>query len=239
MANNTAGAASLFQELLNRANTPVVPESVISPAVDALAHPKLNDSTMMAQLKGFGAGALEGARGLTTPMNLALAAIPGGRAGKGVVAGAKGLAGVVPELVQAERAVKQVMPMADDVTRLGATLKQRLLQVPSKGQKALGGSVAEFTPSGGEAAYNAGRAGMAKVPSPGIPKIPYRAPRYEHLLEATGEVSPGMLLGLGAAGGGAAYAGKKLYDMMQQVKASAQKVNPFQRYAEEMKKRQK
>lgn len=229
---------NLFQTLLERANKPVVPESVIGPTVNALTEPTRDQSVGMARLKGFGAGALEGARGLTTPLNLAMAAIPGGRAAKGAVGAArgvkglmgirpgmaltgKGLAGVTPELVQAEQAVKQVMPTADDVAGLTTSL---------------GSTIAEFTPRGGEAAYNAARhAGMIKIPSPAMARLTSSVPKYLQTGNAAGEISPNLLMGVGtvAAGG---YAGKKLYDLVQGWKASAQKANPFGRYAKEMDK---
>ena len=81
--------AELLQTLLQRALTPLVPETAVAPAVASLTTPKLDQSPWMARLKGFGAGALEGVREQTSPLNLISAAmIPSGaRAGAGVMKG--------------------------------------------------------------------------------------------------------------------------------------------------------
>lgn len=117
----------LLQALLSRATTPIVPQQAIQPAVDSLTEPKLDQSPMMAKLKGFSAGALEGARGLTDPLTLGSMAIPGGLALRGAKSAGKAITGI-----------RQSVP-------------------------ALGETIAEFTPVGGEATYNAGRA-ASKAP---------------------------------------------------------------------------
>lgn len=223
---------SLMQALLARAQTPLVPQSAIQPAVSSLTEPKLDQSPMMARIKGFGAGALEGLRGQTSPLNLAaLATLPmGGGAARGAVAGAEGLARVIPEVVEAAPAVKQVMPMADDVTRLAAQLKNRLMQVPSAGSKTLGQVAPEYTAVGGESALNAGREAMKRVPVP-------RQDAYTRILGSgrgnmgqmaseAGEVNPNLIIGGGAALGGALLA-KKLYDAVKGVGDKIQSVNPL------------
>jgi hypothetical protein len=46
---------------------PLLPQSAVQPIQDKLTEPSLTQSPWMAALKGFGAGALEGVRGLTSP----------------------------------------------------------------------------------------------------------------------------------------------------------------------------
>src|SRR5438046_3052964 len=60
----------------NWATSPLVPKSAIAPAQQTLEEPHLDQSPAMARLKGFGSGALEGLRGLTTPLNVASMALP-------------------------------------------------------------------------------------------------------------------------------------------------------------------
>lgn len=222
-----------------RATTPLVPPSA---AVDRLAQPGLNDSKPWAMAKGFGSGVLEGLRQQTSPVNLAgLATLPMGLgAGKAAVGAADALAGVVPELVDAAQGVKQVVPMADDVTRLAHTLRQRLLQVPSSAKVAtkLGQTAQEFTPVGGESVLNAAREGMTKVASPARASV--QDTLYKRIMASgkgnvgeemkayqmptgvigseTGEISPGAAAGTAGLVGAGGYVGKQLYDMLQQAK---------------------
>lgn len=127
-------ANDLLQTLLQRAVTPLVPEGVIEPTVNTLTEPRLTQSPMTARIKGFGAGILEGLRDQTSPINLLSAmTIP---ASARVVAKnlmrVKQVAQAVPSLIQtSSRAMKQVMPEADDVTKLAHQLRQRLTQVPT------------------------------------------------------------------------------------------------------------
>lgn len=80
--------------------TPVVSKQAIQPMQEALDAPSLERSPMEAQLRGFGAGALEGLRGLTTPLNIGSAVMGGSLAsGMGRLAGAAGEA--MPALGQA------------------------------------------------------------------------------------------------------------------------------------------
>jgi hypothetical protein len=46
---------------------PLLPQSAVQPLQDKLTEPSLTQSPWMAALKGFGAGALEGVRGMTSP----------------------------------------------------------------------------------------------------------------------------------------------------------------------------
>lgn len=62
---------------------PLVPSSAIRPLQDELERRKLDQSVAEAQLKGFGSGALEGLRSLTSPAvlgGMAMDAFPIGRA---------------------------------------------------------------------------------------------------------------------------------------------------------------
>jgi hypothetical protein len=148
---------------------------------------------------------------------------------KGAVAGARGLAGVVPEVVEAGRAVKQVMPMADDVTKLAYQLKNRLTQIPTANKLLKAAPTAEMVPRGGEAAYNAARAGMTKVPRPSAQDAV-----YSRMMGQAGAVDPRLVLGGGAALGGGLLA-KKLYDAVSSIKSptsTIQKANPFNRVSE-------
>lgn len=109
-----------LKQIWSMANTPMVPQSAIQPAQDLLDSPSLDRSPLEASIRGFGAGALEGVRGLTTPLNMGAMAIPALRAlGRGRTAAA---------------------PMG-----------------PAQPMQTLGEQMAEFTPVGGEAAYNATR----------------------------------------------------------------------------------
>lgn len=53
------------------ANEPLLPQGAIQPMQDRLEQPHLDQSPMMARVKGFGSGALSGLRNLTSPINLA------------------------------------------------------------------------------------------------------------------------------------------------------------------------
>jgi hypothetical protein len=71
------------------ANKPLLPQGAVQPAQDAL-QARQGDSVPWAQAKGFGSGALEGLRDLTSPLNLAgIATLPfGGGAAAGAARGA-------------------------------------------------------------------------------------------------------------------------------------------------------
>lgn len=191
----------LLMELLKRAQEPVVPQL---PIERSLTEPQLDQSPGMAALKGFGAGALEGARSFTSPLNLAAMAIPGGRAMKGAVGAARGVARAIPRVAQIGQATRQAVP-------------------------ALGEVAAEFAPVGGEAVYNAGRA-VSKAPD--LAESLYKrmmASGRGNMGSETGSIDPKLLLGGGAVAGGG-YAAKKLYDLIQNIKdpaGSIQKANPF------------
>ncbi len=131
---------------------PIVPKSAIQPAQDYLDTPSLERGPWEARLRGFGAGALEGLRGQTSPANLVglLASGVGGRA----IPALKGAAGAVGGLA---RAIPRGFQAAEELP-------------------ALGSAMAEFTPSGGEALYNAGKE-VVKHSTPGA-KLAEEAPNY-------------------------------------------------------------
>ena len=123
------GPLDLLKRGFNFATTPLVDEESIRPAQDMIdPGPSMDRSPMEARMRGFGAGALEGLRGLTTPLDLATVGLPmAGRA----MSGLKGMMG-------AGR-------MVDAAPKMAPTMQT------------LGEQVAEFTPVGSEALYNAGR----------------------------------------------------------------------------------
>lgn len=140
--------SSLFQQLLSRANTPLVPQigEAADSAANSITEPSLNQSPAMASLKGFGAGALQGAghlvSGMTSPMSLGITAATGGL-GKLLGAGAGALEG-------------SAAPSAVDAAGVGMNAMRGMLEPVTE---KLGERLPQFTPVGGEDLYNAGRQG--------------------------------------------------------------------------------
>lgn len=89
----------LLKQLLSRATTPLIPQvgEAADSAAQTMTTPKLDESPMMAKLKGFGAGALSGAGHYisdnTSPANIAalLAGTSQLRGAKGIATGASQL----------------------------------------------------------------------------------------------------------------------------------------------------
>lgn len=140
----------LLQELMKRytqATTPLVPESAIKPAQDWLDTPTPDRSPWEARLRGFGAGALEGLRGQTSPANLAGLGASFIAPGAGtLMKGVEGAGGTVSGLSRA-------LPMLSEADRLAA----------------LGGLPQDIAASGGEAGqalYNAARTGVKTITDP-------------------------------------------------------------------------
>lgn len=80
---------------------PLVPKEAIEPMQTAMTEPHLDENPLLTRVKGFGAGALEGLRGMTTPVDIASYAAPYvGRAVKGGSAVAHG-AEALPALGEA------------------------------------------------------------------------------------------------------------------------------------------
>jgi hypothetical protein len=170
----------------NAANTPLVPKQAIKGMQDSLEEPHLDQSPLMAGIKGFGSGTLEGLRGLTSPIQLAgIASLAGGGGlgvlGKGaqtvsklapVAEGVSDLTNIVPDLVDAAPAVKQVMPTMQDSMDLTGLLKHNLAKIPQAGTKGAiqglqGALPAEMIAPGQEGLYNAARAATQAIkPTP-------------------------------------------------------------------------
>lgn len=153
----------------NWLNTPVVSQQTLQPVTDAIDARSLDQSPLGAGVRGFAAGALEGLRGLATPLNIAATALP--LAGEYLTAGRA--AKVVPEAVQGLREA----PVAAKATRSGDLMADFLgsegpkpgFDWPEAGgryepdasgshrlaaQPTLGETNPEFTPVGEEAAHN-------------------------------------------------------------------------------------
>ena len=144
-------------------------------AADAIDSPSLERSPGMARLQGFGAGALQGLAGLTSPLELAgMATLPGAfRAAKAARA-AKNAFGTVTRPSSApfdlvdNAPTPQVNPSMGDADSLIGDLQRNLAKVPSKRpapMDTLGESAAEFTPIGGEGLYNAGQGAQSQLPA--------------------------------------------------------------------------
>lgn len=155
-------------ELLKKAGTwattPLVKPQMVQPAQDAIDSPSLDRSPGMARLQGFGAGALGGLAGMTSPMDIAgMAAGPALGALKNLGRGAQAASRMAPTLDVVEpNVVRQVAPALDDVDSLIGDMRRNLARVPNSRAQAphmetLGERAAEFTPVGGEGMYNAGR----------------------------------------------------------------------------------
>ena len=167
------GPLDLLKKGFNFATTPLVDEETIQPYQDMMDAPTLERSPMEARFRGFGAGALEGLRGMTTPMDLAGMAA----GGAGALASRFGRAGRVatrmaPTLdVIEDVPVQQIAPAMDDVDSLLGDLQRNLAKVPNKRPNpmdTLGEVNPEFTPRGGEGIYNVGRQVPARNPMDGF-----------------------------------------------------------------------
>src|SRR3990167_8780029 len=149
------------------ANTPLVTGG--QEFTQELGQPGLGDSPGWAQAKGFGAGALEGLRGFTSPLQLAGMAMGGGSMMRGAQGAARGLVGAGPVTAKSIAAAKAARnaelmaygaPMAKATEQaLAKTARSGFRVVPPASPQtpvaALGELSSEFTPVGGEAAYNA------------------------------------------------------------------------------------
>lgn len=58
------------------ANSPIIPQEYADQAADFYDSPSLDRSPNEARLAGFGAGALQGANSLLTPLNIGLSMLP-------------------------------------------------------------------------------------------------------------------------------------------------------------------
>lgn len=167
----------------------VIPRRAIRGVQDAVDDPTgdYSDDPMMARLRGFGAGALEGAAdAFTSPLGLATGALGGAgltaalRGLKAAPTAVKSLVDVVPDVVHSAP-IRQVMPSADDVTALLGDLRRNLAKVPNAGTTpprgpnaaALQSMPAEFVGRGQEKLWNA-----ARTPAP-RPQDPHVAEMFQ------------------------------------------------------------
>lgn len=70
------GPFDLLKQVWRGANTPLVPQEWTDQAADMIDSPSLDRGVNRATLEGFGAGALQGAQTLTTPLNIAGMLVP-------------------------------------------------------------------------------------------------------------------------------------------------------------------
>ena len=116
---------------------PLIPQTAVSPLQEALERRRLDQSPLEAQLKGFGSGALEGLRSLSSPaqlLGLAGLAVPAVRAAGVAPRVMQGLQRAMPAMDVLESGpVAQVAPAADDVASLIGQLKYNLARVPKVG----------------------------------------------------------------------------------------------------------
>lgn len=115
---------------------PLVPQQAIQGLQDSLTEPHLDQSPTMARIKGFGAGALDGLRSLTTPESL--------MAIGGLAMGARG-GGEMPSMPQEGPAL--------GLPQFSQLAPRSHLPV----QETLGEVHPDFTPMGGEGLFNAAR----------------------------------------------------------------------------------
>ena len=113
------------------ANTPIIPQSAIGGLQNAITEHSLDESMLGSQLRGFGAGALEGLRGLITPGNIAAAATPLWTGGKiGMTAGKRAIETAAPVVRNALNQAQR-QPRMYEVNTMIDQLKNRLGQVPT------------------------------------------------------------------------------------------------------------
>ena len=118
--------------------TPLMPEAPVRRLQEQIDSPDLERSPWEAQLRGFGAGALEGLRDLTSPADLiGMAALPMGGGGG---------------LLRAARGVQQAPGALEGLLNLRPSLSATRAMMP-----------AEFVEPGAEALWNVGRAGAQAV----------------------------------------------------------------------------
>lgn len=162
-----AGPLDYLKKGWQVANTPLVNADQTADAIDS---PSVERSPGMARLQGFGAGALQGLAGLSTPLNIAgMMAGPAMGALKGVSRMGQMAQKAAPTLDLIDTPIpKQIMPSMDDANSLIGDLQRNLARVPSKRpapMDTLGESLPEFTPMGGEGLYNAGKGVNQQLPA--------------------------------------------------------------------------
>jgi hypothetical protein len=163
------------------ATSSVIPQKYTDAAADAIDDPTLERAPWEARLRGFGAGATQGAAEQLNPLNIIASLVPGYRAVRGawgIGKGAQAAAGVgravegatagagaleraaAPTLDIIEHApVKQIMPAIDDVDSLVGDMTRNLAKIRPTARATghmpgLGPASGEFVAPGAEAAYN-------------------------------------------------------------------------------------
>lgn len=156
------------------ATSSVIPQHYTDAAADAIDAPTLEREPWEARVRGFGAGATQGAAEQLNPLNIIASLVPGYRAVRGAYGigkGAQAAAGVgraagaletaaKPTMDLIEHApIKQMMPAMEDVDSLVGDMTRNLAKirprVPAPAATATAGArAAEFAPMGEEAAYN-------------------------------------------------------------------------------------
>lgn len=152
----------------------------------------------------------------------------------------QGLSKAIPALELAEDApaVAQAMPSMGAVDDMVGALRYNLAKIPSAGSRAtpLGRQVAEYTPVGGEAAYNAMRPAARPVTDlaeQGYQNVLARGGRS--LASEAGQITPEQMITGGLGAGLAAYGAPKAYRALRDMGSSInQRLNPFQRYTDEL-----
>ncbi len=130
-------------------NEPLVPKSAIEPMQEALDAPSLERSPMEARLRGFGAGALEGLRGLTSPLSIGtmFMGMPELGAAKGVARGMQAAESLAPaaEFVApgAEAAFNAARPAA---RAIADPLEQAYSRIMSQGGRNLSSEAGQISP---------------------------------------------------------------------------------------------
>lgn len=120
-------------ELLHK---PLIPEEPVRKLQEQIDPRSLEQSPWVARLRGFGAGALEGLRNLSSPAQLA------------------NIASVAIPMMGAYRAPKAVQGLAEAISDAAPAAQT------------LGELLPEYTPRGGEALYNIGRQMTPRTSSP-------------------------------------------------------------------------
>lgn len=154
-----------LKKAYHAATGPLVPKSWVDPMANAIDAPALDRSPMEARLRGFGAGALEGLREQTSPLNLALAALPYVRGAaygaRGAAAGAGAMKAAAPtmDVIEDVGTVAQKMPTMSEVDALAGDLARNLAKIRPRAAAPPATALPEFAAVGEEAATNAARAG--------------------------------------------------------------------------------
>ena len=224
--------------------TPLVPEAPVRRLQEQIDAPTLDRSPWEARARGFGAGALEGLRGLTSPLSLA-GMVPLGRAASMAPRAVQGLSraiqrgGPTLDLVEDAPAVAQAMPNMGAVDDMIGALRYNLAKIPGKAgprtppTETLGTQLAEFTPRGGEAAYNAARPARTLPADIGESTYNRMLQTRGGLASETGAITPEQAITGGVGAGLAAYGLPKAYQALRGLGSSLnQRYNPFQRFSD-------